>query len=268
MKKLCFIFSLLLAFSLYPISADILIWTDDFDGNRLSDGWRFRDRHAPPPSVFDLRNGWLEITSQGALGHNTPDKPIMERDVPRSAGQNITVSGIFTCEPQPADVYMGLCLFGDSNSEFSCITFGGEAVQAAEGMLIHTGSSVITWGPPQNDRSGAHRHRTDYIQSTNKATSIQMPGDVIHLKIIKEGNLLLPYYRSDPNEDWVFLRSSTLSGKSWVHDFEVARVGVGFLNNWNRWAFTLRVDTLSIEYEETKDLENTTLQWCRLKVDE
>lgn len=268
MKNFCLILSVLLTFPLYPISADILVWTDDFDRNRLSDGWRFRDRQGSPPSIFDLRNGWLQITSQGPLGHTVPDKPIMEREVSRGAGQNITVTGIFSCEPQPRDTYMGLFLFGDSNLEYSCLTFGGEAVQTADGIHIHAGSSIITWGPPKNDRHGTYRHGIEYIQSTNQGTDIEMPGTSIHLRVIKEGSRLLPYYRSDANEDWIFLRSSTISGRSWEHDFEVARIGVGFHNNWSGWTFTFRVDTLSIEHEATENLENPTLQWCRLKVDE
>lgn len=261
-EKICLILSLLLTFPLYHIGADILVWTDDFDGNRLSNGWRFRD-HRTFPSVFALRSGWLEITSQGSLGHTTPDKPIMEREVPLNAGHNITVTGIFSCEPRPGDVYMGLFLFGDSNSEYSCLVFGGEAVQASQGILIHTGSSIITWGPPKNNRRGTYRHGIKYIQSTNQSTNIQLSISPIHLKVIKEGSLLMSYYRSDVNDEWVFLRSSRL----WEHDFDVARVGVGFHNNWGGRIFTLKVDTLSIEYEETELLENHTLQWCKLKAE-
>lgn len=57
MKKLYLVLSVLLAFSVYTVdAAQTLLWTENFEGNRLSKGWKFRDLRTFS-SVYGVTDG-------------------------------------------------------------------------------------------------------------------------------------------------------------------------------------------------------------------
>ena len=85
------------------------VWTDPFDGNELVEEWKFRD-YRDKVTTFEIKDGFLQMTNpKGGWGHITPDKPMLEREIPKSAAKDITVSGIFSTEPdKPADSWIGI----------------------------------------------------------------------------------------------------------------------------------------------------------------
>ncbi len=47
------------------------VWTDPFDGNRLVDGWEFRD-YRDEVTEFEVKGGFLQVTNpNGGWGHTT-----------------------------------------------------------------------------------------------------------------------------------------------------------------------------------------------------
>lgn len=196
------------------------VWTDYFDGNELADGWEFRDHNAKQ-TKYEVKDGFLHITNPGNWGHTTPDKPMIERDIPDSAETNITVSGIFSSDPDtPADAWIGIFIYSDDDLNYACLLFGGESNQAQKTLI---GSmNKATWQD--------HGH---------PVTGFDVP---IHLKIVKEGDVFSGYFRKSEKDDW------TLAGnQKWNHDFDVKQVGIGFMNNWGGKTVTLLIDELSIE---------------------
>ena len=104
------------------------IWTDPFDGNELLDEWEFRD-YRDEVTEFEVKDGFLQMTNpNGGWGHTTPDKPMVEREVPKSAAKDITVSGVFSTEPdQPGSFWVGIFLYSDEDLNYACLLFGGAA---------------------------------------------------------------------------------------------------------------------------------------------
>lgn len=220
------------------------VWTDPFDGTELVEGWEFRD-YRDKVTTFEVKDGFLQMTNpKGGWGHTTPDKPMVEREIPKSAAKNITVSGIFTTEPdKPADSWIGIFLYSDEDLNYACLLFGGEANQPQKTLI---GSMV----------------QANWQDKGHFQTGFDVP---LHLKIVKENDLFSGYYRESEKDDW------TLSGnKTWNHKFDVERVGVGFMNSWGGQTVTFFVDTLSIEGEGIEPLEvapygKLTTTWSTLK---
>ena len=195
-------------------------WTDNFDGNKLEEGWEFRD-HNNKQTEYEVKDGFLHITNPGNWGHTTADKPMIERDIPDSASDDITVSGIFSSDPdKPADAWIGIFIYSDDQLNYACLLFGGESNLPQKALI---GSMIKSaW----ND----HGHP-------------QMGFDVpLHLKLVKEGDTFSGYFRKDDKDDW-----SLAQNKSWNHNFKVKKVGIGFMNNWGGQTVTLLIDQLSIE---------------------
>lgn len=204
------------------------VWTDPFDGNELVEGWEFRD-HNTKQTTFEVKDGFLQMTNpKGGWGHTTPDKPMVERDVPKSAAKNITVSGIFSTEPdKPANAWIGIFLYSDDDLNYACFLFGGEANQPQKTLI---GSMV----------------QANWQDKGHFQTGFDVP---LHLKIVKEDDVFSGYYRENEKDEW------KLSGdKTWNHKFDVERVGIGFMNNWGGQTVTFLVDSLSIEGEGIKPL--------------
>ncbi len=80
------------------------VWTDPFDGNELIDEWKFRD-YRDEVTTYEVKDGFLQMTNpDGGWGHTTPDKPMVEREIPKSAAKDITVSGF--SQPIPINLPM------------------------------------------------------------------------------------------------------------------------------------------------------------------
>lgn len=204
------------------------VWTDPFDGNQLVDGWEFRD-YRDEVTEFEVKDGFLQmINPNGGWGHTTPDKPMIEREIPKSAAKNITVSGVFSADPEgPASAWVGIFLYSDDDLNYACLLFGGSA------------------GDPQKTLIGSMVN-ANWQDKGHFDTGFDVP---IHLKIVKEDDLFSGYFRENEKDEW------TLSGgKTWNHKFDVERVGIGFMNNWGGKTVTFFVDSLSIEGEGIKPL--------------
>ena len=220
MRIVIFVWGVLIFSLTGVVFADV--WTDPFDGTELAEGWEFRDHNAKK-TTFEVKDGFLQMTNPGNWGHTTPDKPMLEREVPKSAAKNITVSGIFTTEPdKPADAWIGIFLYSDEDLNYACFLFGGEANQPQKTLI---GSMV----------------QANWQDKGHFQTGFDVP---LHLKIVKEDDVFSGYYRENEKDEW------TLSGdKTWNHKFDVERVGIGFMNNWGGQTVTFLVDTLSIDGE-------------------
>ena len=65
----------------------------------------------------------------------TPDKAMLERDVPASS-QDLVVSGIFSSAPdKPQDCWHRMFIFGEDQMDFACLLYGGEANQAQKALI-------------------------------------------------------------------------------------------------------------------------------------
>ena len=226
MKKsmICIIGILIVAFA-GAVSA--AVWTDPFDGNELVADWKFRD-HNNKQTEHEVKDGFLQMTNPGNWGHTTPDKPMLEREIPKSAAENLTVSGIFTSDPdKPADAWMGIFIYSDDNLNYACFLFGGEANQPQKTLI---GSMV----------------KANWQDKGHPQTGFDAP---LHLKIVKEDDVFSGYYRENEKDEWA------LAGeKTWNHKFDAERIGIGFMNNWGGQTVTLLVDTLSVEGEGIEPL--------------
>ena len=243
MKKSTILVCGILLFSLAGVvSADV--WTDDFDGDELVEEWKFRD-YRDKVTTHEVKDGFFQMTNpKGGWGHTTPDKPMLERDIPKSAAENITVSGIFSTEPdKPADSWIGIFLYSDDDLNYACLLFGGEANQPQKTLI---GSMV----------------KANWQDKGHFQTGFDVP---IHLKIVKEDDVFSGYYRENEKEEW------QLSGdKTWNHKFDVERVGIGFMNSWGGQTVVFLVDTLSIEGEGIEPMVvvpqgKLTTTWGNLK---
>ncbi len=222
------------------------VWTDPFDGNELLDEWEFRD-YRDEVTEFEVKDGFLQMTNpNGGWGHTTPDKPMVEREVPKSAAKDITVSGVFSTEPdQPGSFWVGIFLYSDEDLNYACLLFSGAA------------------GDPQKTLIGSMVN-AGWQDKGHFDTNFDVP---VHLKIVKEDDVFSGYYRENEKDEW------KLSGdKTWNHKFDVERVGIGFMNNWGGKTVTFFVDTLSIEGEGIKPLAvapegKLATAWGRLKTD-
>ena len=223
-------------------SADV--WTDPFDGNEPVEEWKFRD-YRDEVTEFEVKDGFLQMTNpNGGWGHTTPDKPMLEREIPKSAAKDITVSGIFSSEPEkPASDWVGIFLYSDDDLNYACLLFGGSA------------------GDPQKTLIGS-MVQANWQDNGHFDTGFDVP---LHLKIVKEDDLFSGYYRENEKDEW------TLSGaKTWNHKFDVERVGIGFMNNWGGQTVTFFVDTLSIEGDGIEPMSvapdgKLTTTWGTLK---
>ncbi len=220
------------------------VWTDPFDGNEPVEEWEFRD-YRDEVTTFEVKDGFLQMTNpNGGWGHTTPDKPMLEREVPGSAAENIIVSGIFSTEPdKPADAWIGIFLYSDDDLNYACFLFGGESNQAQKTLI---GSMV----------------EANWQDKGHFETGFDVP---LHLKLVKEDDVFSGYYRENEKDDW-----QLAGNKSWNHDFEVERVGIGFMNSWGGKTVTLLVDTLSVEGEGIQPLSvdpkaKLTTTWGTLK---
>lgn len=204
------------------------VWTDPFDGKELVDGWEFRD-YRDEVTELEIKDGFLQMTNpNGGWGHTTPDKPMLEREVPKSAAKNITVSGIFSTEPdKPGSFWVGIFLYSDDNMNYACFLFGGSANDPQKTLI---GSMV----------------NANWQDKGHFDTGFDVP---VHLKIVKEDDVFSGYYREDEKDEW-----KLSGGKTWNHKFDVERVGVGFMNNWGGKTVTFFVDSVSIEGEGIKPL--------------
>ena len=111
------------------------VWTDDFDKQVLDKEWKFRDRREKETKV-EVKDGFLRmINPKGKWGHMTPDKAMLERDVPASS-QDLVVSGIFSSAPdKPQDCWHRMFIFGEDQMDFACLLYGGEANQAQKALI-------------------------------------------------------------------------------------------------------------------------------------
>lgn len=203
------------------------VWTDPFDGDELVADWKFRD-HNNKQTEYEVKDGFLQMTNPGNWGHTTPDKPMLEREIPKSAAENLTVSGIFTSDPdKPADAWIGIFIYSDDNLNYACFLFGGEANQPQKTLI---GSMV----------------EANWQDKGHPQTGFDVP---LHLKIVKEDDVFAGYYRESEKDEWA------LAGeKTWNHKFDAERIGIGFMNNWGGQTVTFLVDTLSVEGEGIEPL--------------
>ena len=203
------------------------VWTDPFDGDELVAEWKFRD-HNNKQTEYEVKDGFLQMTNPGNWGHTTPDKPMLEREIPKSAAENLTVSGIFTSDPdKPADAWIGIFIYSDDNLNYACFLFGGEANQPQKTLI---GSMV----------------EANWQDKGHPQTGFDVP---LHLKIVKEDDVFAGYYRESEKDEWA------LAGeKTWNHKFDAERIGIGFMNNWGGQTVTFLVDTLSVEGEGIEPL--------------
>ena len=274
--KWCLIFSFLILLSAHTVHAEKLVWTEDFLNVKMRPGWKFRDIRTFS-SVWGVKGdvlaacvqyGAFYITSYESFPRHYPDRPIIEREPPPH-GDDITVYGIFS-SPDPINVWMGLFLLGHSDKEFSAVVFGGNAGFVADGLDVKTVSSIPIWDHPFKKPRGEYAGRINYFRHGLADSGFH---EKIELKIVKEGDRLSGYYRPyrwRDEEDWNFIRRDSIHGTLWTHDFEVTRVGVGFLNNSSNRLMSLIVHSLSIEYEPadpTPERLPQTLKWCDLKAD-
>ena len=219
------------------------VWTDPFDSNKLIDGWEFRDRREKVSTVT-VKDGFLRLTNPtGNWGHMTADKPMLERDVPKTA-QDLIVSGLFSSEPdKPTNAWIGMFIFGDDQMDFACLLFGGESNQPQKCLI---GSMIKgAWNDKGHFQTGA-----------------DVP---LYLKLEKAGKQFTGYFRTDQKKDWNKI------GNTWEHQIkEVKKVGLGFINNWGGKTVILLVDTFSIDGEGIRPLSVTpsgklTTVWGALK---
>jgi len=222
-KKVLLIFGVILTgMFVCPLSLYAGIWTDNFDGNKLVKEWSFRDRPGNP-STAEIKDGALRITNpNGNWGHMEKDKPMLEREVPKTA-KDLVVSGLFSSEPdKPADAWIGIFIFGKDPMDFACLLFGGESNQAQKCLI---GSMV----------QGVWQDKGHF------PTGADVP---LYLKLEKVEDKFTGYYRTNEKEDWKMV------GNTWPHAIKTVKtVGVGFINNWGGKTVTLIVDSFSLEGE-------------------
>lgn len=218
------------------------VWTDHFDGKELVKEWSFRDLSGGPSTV-EVKEGFLRITTPQDFGHKAAEKPMLEREVPKSA-QDLIVSGLFSSEPDtPADAWMGMFIFGDDPLDFACLLFGGESNQPQKCLI---GSMV----------QGAWQDKGHF------QTGADVP---LYLKLEKVENQFAGYYRKNENEDWKKV------GNSWNHEIKTVKtVGLGFINNWGGQTVTLIVDFFSLEGEGVEPMTinpkaRLATTWARMK---
>ncbi len=242
-RLMCFLYCILSICFIPIVSADT--WTDNFDGNKLEDVWEFRD-HNKEETEYEVKDGFLRITNPGNWGHTTADKPMIERDIPQTASKDITVSGIFSSDPDtPADAWIGIFIYSDDDLNYACLLFGGESNQPQKALI---GSMIKSaW----ND----HGH---------PQTGFDVP---FHLKLVKEGDTFSGYFRKDEKDEWTLAQN-----KMWNHNFDVKQVGIGFMNNWGGQTVTFLIDQLSIEGEGIKPFsvepdDKLATTWGDLKAD-
>lgn len=250
MKKVIAVFSLFL-FSLLlsaNLSAETVTWIEDFKDSTLSDEWQFRDLQSQSSAWMvkawertvteEGEDHWgaLHITNHEAFGHTQRDRPLMERDIPKAAARRLTITGIFGYYKPIADTFIGLFLLGQNQSEFAYICFGGEAGQVAERGL--------------------------------KIVSGRLPDDLT--RFINDDGWLPVRIDGPRNENkWIEARQSFHT--PWEHDFDVKRIGVGFLNNWGGFTMTMRLHLLVLEYLEVgvrvapSQIKRITTRWADLK---
>lgn len=215
---------LILGFAIFVCSPSLYagVWTDNFDGKQLVKDWSFRDRPGKTSKV-EVKDGTLRITDPtGNWGHMEKDKPMLEREVPKTT-KDLVITGLFSSEPdKPADAWIGLFIFGDNPMDFACLLFGGESNQAQKCLI---GSMVQnTWQDKGHFPIG-----TD------------VP---FYLKLEKIEDKFSGYYRTNEKEDW------KLIGATWPHAMKAVKtVGVGFINSWGGKTVTIIVDFFSLEGE-------------------
>lgn len=83
--------------------------------------WKFRDRRDKETKV-EVKDGFLGmINPKGKWEQMTPDKAMLERDVPASS-QDLVVSGIFFSAPdKPQGCWHGVFIFGEDQMVFACL---------------------------------------------------------------------------------------------------------------------------------------------------
>ena len=302
MKKVIGVFSLFLFSFLLSanLSAETVTWIEDFKDNILSDEWQFRDLQSQSSAWMvkawertvteEGEDHWgaLHITNREAFGHTQRDRPMLEHVLPKAAARKLTIKAIFGYYKPIADTFMGLFLLGQNQSEFAYICFGGEAGQVTErGLKIVSGSSIPIW----QKRTKTKPARVSIHFHQNHDGNAGVNDGYIELKIVKEDDRLRGYYRRLPddltrfvNEDgwlpvrfdgprnenkWVEVRQSFHT--PWEHDFDVKRMGVGFLNNWGGSTMTMRLHLLVLEYPEVgvraapSQIKRITTRWADLK---
>ena len=274
------------------------LFTEDFLDEKLSNDWSFRDLRSGSSAwmvkdweqVVDVDGrreyGALHITNYEAFGHTQRDRPVLETKIPEQAGDNFSVEGIFGYYTV-GDVFMGLFLFGDNDSEFAYICFGGEKVSIElYGLIVVSGGSEMQWVKPKKGAGGVYADFRD-----NGPNNTGFEHGYIELKIVKRGNSFRGYYRSIPDEFVSFItpngwlpvnfvldsderkpwkETHQSFNTPWEYDFEVKRIGVGFLNNWSGWRTTLRVHFLTLTSEEEvpnapATFRKSTTRWASLK---
>ena len=182
------------------------VWTDDFDKQALDKAWKFRDRREKETKV-EVKDGFLRmINPKGKWGHMTPDKAMLERDVPASS-QNLVVSGIFSSDPdKPQDCWHGMFIFGEDPMDFACLLYGGEANQAQKALI---GSMV----------QGAWQDKGHF------PTGFDIP---LHFKLEKKKDVFTGYFKQKKGDAW-----KQIGNKTWTHKIKkVKKVGLGVMNNW------------------------------------
>ena len=97
------------------------VWTDDFDKQAVDKEWTCHDRREKESKV-EVKDGFLGIINpKGKWEQMTPDKAMLERDVPASS-QDLVVSGIFFSAPdKPQGCWHGVFIFGEDQMVFACL---------------------------------------------------------------------------------------------------------------------------------------------------
>ena len=206
-----------------PIYLQAGIWTDEFDKKALDKAWEFRDRREKNTKV-EVKDGFLRMTNpDGKWGHMTPDKAMLERDVPASS-QDLVVSGIFSSDPdKPQNCWHGMFIFGEDPMDFACLLYGGESNQQQKSLI---GSMV----------QGAWQDKGHF------PTGFDVP---LHLKLEKKKDVFTGYYKQKEGDAW-----KQIGNKTWSHKIKkVKKVGVGIMNNWGGKTVTFMVDSISLEGE-------------------
>ena len=212
------------------------IWTDDFDGAKLEEGWTFKDRPGDP-TTLELKDGKLLMTHvPDGFGHLVPERPVLYRDPPKG---DFSIYGLFSSDPEEnygawIGIFIGDPFVADGGASYAFLGFGGEsgAIQ-----LILLGFAKA-----------------------------EAPSPVpFWLKLEKSGNQYTAYAREKEGDDWQNV------GKL-VRDIKDPIIGIGMLNHWDNVTLTLITESFSIEGENVKpsvavdSAEKLSAIWSELKI--
>ena len=191
------------------------VWTDEFNGDELEEGWTFQDRPGDPTTI-EVIDGQLRMTHvPDGFGHLLAERPVLFRDGPEG---DFSIYGLFNSDPEEdygawIGIFIGDPFTDDGGASYAFLGFGGEA-----------GAIILI-----------------YLGAGKPAAPSPLP---FWMKLEKSGNQYTAYIREKEGDDWQNVGNL-------VRDIEDPVIGIGMLNHWDAITLTLIVDSFHIEGEKS-----------------